>query len=87
MLPYTRLTYRFYLIVYNAEGANVGINLGKVAGATKPDHIHVQIVPRWYGDTTWIHIIGKTSVLAHDLHNTYAILKEKFDAYKIYIDH
>ena len=65
--------------VLKADGANVGINLGRIAGASKPDHLHIQIVPRWQSDTSWIHIIGKTSLLAQDLHLTYNLLKERFD--------
>ena len=69
--------------VFNADGVNVGINIGRAAGASKPDHLHVQILPRWHNDTSWIHIIGKTSLLAQDLYLTYNLLKEKYDQHEI----
>lgn len=48
-------------------------------GASKPDHIHVQIVPQWQHDTSCLHIIAKTSLLAQDLYGTYKLLKEGFE--------
>lgn len=64
---------------YNIDGANVGINLGSAAGASKPDHLHVHILPRWHHDTGWLHTIGQTSVMAHDMQKVYTKLKTWFD--------
>ncbi len=64
---------------FNCDGANVGINIGKAAGASKPDHLHVQVVPRWFADTSWMHTIGQTAVVAVDMHQVYQQLKAQFD--------
>ncbi len=61
-----------------ADGINVGLNLGKAAGAGVPSHIHLHVLPRFTGDTNFMPTLAETKVISFDLHKIYAQLKEYF---------
>lgn len=63
----------------SAQGFNVGINLGKEAGAGFPGHVHMHIVPRWKGDVNFMPVTADTKVISQSLKEVY---KRLVDAYK-----
>ncbi len=65
--------------ISNPHGFNIGINQGRVAGAGIPCHIHIHIVPRWNGDTSFMPVICETKVVSQALVETQEIVSKTFE--------
>jgi ATP adenylyltransferase len=64
--------------LYHPDGLNLGMNIGKAAGAGIAGHIHMHVLPRWVADANFLSVIGETRLLPEALEETYRRLKEKF---------
>ena len=65
---------------YRPDGYNLGMNLGRVAGAGIPDHLHIHIVPRWNGDTNFMPVLGEVKVINEHLQRSWEKLSRAFNA-------
>ena len=62
--------------VFNPQGLNIGVNVGRSAGAGLPGHVHVHIVPRWGGDTNFMHVVGQVQVNPQALEEVYREMRK-----------
>jgi ATP adenylyltransferase len=74
----TRRAIRCLEEAYHPHGHNLGMNLGRVAGAGIDEHLHMHIVPRWSGDTNFMPLVGGTKLVPEELHQTYLRLQPLF---------
>jgi ATP adenylyltransferase len=75
-----RVALRLVGRAYAPHGANVGMNLGRVAGAGIADHLHWHVVPRWGGDTNFMPVLADTKVMIEHLYASWDRLRPLFDA-------
>jgi ATP adenylyltransferase len=66
--------------LYKPDGVNLGMNIGKAAGAGVAGHIHMHILPRWVADGNFMTVVGETRVLPESLETTYTRIKSALDA-------
>ena len=80
MMQLTRKAINLLKDAMHPDGFNVGMNMGRVAGAGIADHLHMHIVPRWTGDTNFMPVLGDVRVIPESLNAVYAKLKAILDA-------
>ncbi len=66
--------------VMKPDGFNIGMNLGRAAGAGIEDHLHIHVVPRWVGDTNFMPVLADVKVIPQHLQETYRLLRQAFEA-------
>jgi len=75
MLALARDVMGLYAKVMRADGYNLGLNFGRVAGAGLPGHLHLHLVPRWSGDTNFMAVLADTKVIPQSLEDLYDRLR------------
>jgi ATP adenylyltransferase len=79
LMTFTRRAEMALTEAYAPHGMNIGVNLGRPAGAGVLDHLHVHLVPRWNGDTNFMTVVGEVRVLPEDLPTSAARLRPIFE--------
>jgi ATP adenylyltransferase len=79
LMRFTRYAEMALTEAYRPQGINVGMNLGRPAGAGVVDHLHIHLVPRWSGDTSFMTVVADTRVLPEDLPSTRKRLQPIFE--------
>ncbi len=71
LMRLVRDSQRLLSLAISPHGFNVGMNFGRCAGAGLPDHVHIHVVPRWDGDTNYMHVCSDTDVISQGLTELY----------------
>jgi len=78
LMMFVQKAIRVMKAVSRPDGFNVGLNLGKSAGGSLADHLHMHVVPRWAGDANFITIVGETKVVPQLLRDTRVLLADEW---------
>lgn len=78
LMAFVQESIRVIKAVSRPDGFNVGLNLGKSAGGSLAEHLHMHVVPRWSGDANFITIVGETKVVPQLLRDTRALLADEW---------
>ena len=78
MMALAQRTARALERAYSPDGMNLGLNLGKAAGAGVADHLHMHVLPRWFGDTNFMTVTAETRVLPEMLEQSWQRLRAAF---------
>ncbi len=78
MTDLAQLTERALERLYTPHGYNIGMNIGKAAGAGVAGHLHLHAMPRWLGDTNFMTVVSETRVLPEDLDTTWKRMREAY---------
>lgn len=79
LIELTAVAQRLLRTAMNPQGFNVGINLGRCAGAGLPGHLHVHVIPRWNGDTNFMLTVGRVRVIPDALETSFAKLADTLE--------
>lgn len=78
MMRVLKASQRILSEVYHPTGFNIGMNLGKTSGAGIPEHLHLHIVPRWDGDSSYMTVVAGTRIIPEELGASFAKLRPRF---------
>jgi ATP adenylyltransferase len=78
MMLLARDAVRHLRAIYHPEGINLGVNMGRCAGAGVAEHVHMHVLPRWTGDSSFMTTVGETRVIPEDLATTWDKLSRAF---------
>jgi ATP adenylyltransferase len=80
MMDLSQRTERALRQLYSPDGVNLGMNIGKAAGAGVAGHIHMHVLPRWVADANFISVVGETRLLPESLEVTYKKIKAALES-------
>lgn len=76
LMTLTRRAVNLLKAAFKPDGFNIGVNMGRVAGAGIADHVHIHVVPRWSGDTNFMPVLGDVRVIPESLQAVHSALKK-----------